>query len=264
MHQARKRFGQNFLQDGQVISHIVESFAPKPQEVCVEIGPGLGALTLPLLKKNPHLQAIELDRDIIPILLAKSKAVGDLTIYQGDVLQFDFHSLFKNNQKLRIIGNLPYNISTPLIFHLLEQLDVVKDMMFMLQQEVVDRMAAAPNSKTYGRLSVMVQYHCEVEALFVIPPEAFSPPPQVFSKLVRLVPHLQKPIVAQDELLFANIVREAFGQRRKTIRNSLKKIIPENIFERLGLAPTLRAENLSVADYVRLSNQLFTRTNEPA
>jgi 16S rRNA (adenine1518-N6/adenine1519-N6)-dimethyltransferase len=261
MPQARKRFGQNFLQDGQVIADIIASFAPQPEDQCVEIGPGLGALTIPLLKKIKRLQAVELDRDIIPILLQNSNNIGELEIHQGDVLNFDFHTLVKNNKKLRMIGNLPYNISTPLIFHLLNQLDIIQDMFFMLQQEVVDRMAAAPNNKQYGRLSVMVQYHCQVEGLFVIPPEAFLPQPKVFSKLVHLVPHLQKPIVAQDEKLFADIVREAFGQRRKTIRNSLKNIISDAVFEQLGLSPSLRAENLSVTDYVQLTNCLFSSSN---
>jgi 16S rRNA (adenine1518-N6/adenine1519-N6)-dimethyltransferase len=254
MAQARKRFGQNFLQDGQVISQIIACFAPSASDHCVEIGPGLGALTLPLLKKIKHLEAVELDRDIIPVLLENSKHIGELIIHQGDVLKFDFHALVKNNKKLRIIGNLPYNISTPLIFHLLNQLDSIEDMIFMLQQEVVDRMAAAPNSKEYGRLTVMVQYHCQVEGLFSIPPQAFHPAPKVQSKLVHLIPHDQKPFIARDEKLFADIVREAFGQRRKTIRNSLKNLITDETFEQLGLSPTDRAENLSVGDYVRLAN----------
>jgi 16S rRNA (adenine1518-N6/adenine1519-N6)-dimethyltransferase len=256
MTQARKRFGQNFLQDGQVIADIIASFAPNDQDNCVEIGPGLGALTIPLLKKVKHLQAVEIDRDLIPILLQSSKPIGELIIHQGDVLNFDFHPLVKNNKKLRIIGNLPYNISTPLIFHLLTQLDIIQDMVFMLQQEVVDRMAAQPNNKQYGRLSVMVQYHCQVESLFVIPPSAFTPQPKVYSKLVHLTPHLEKPFIVKDEKLFADIVREAFGQRRKTIRNSLKHLVSDEIFEELNISPTLRAENLSVADYVNLSNQL--------
>ncbi|MFA6058573.1 MAG: 16S rRNA (adenine(1518)-N(6)/adenine(1519)-N(6))-dimethyltransferase RsmA [Taibaiella sp.] len=251
---ARKRFGQNFLQDGQVISQIIACFAPKPGDHCVEIGPGLGALTLPLLKKIKHLEAVELDRDIIPVLLENSKNIGELIIHQGDVLQFDFQTLIKNNKKLRIIGNLPYNISTPLIFHLLNQLNIIEDMIFMLQQEVVDRMAAAPNNKDYGRLSVMVQYHCQVEGLFSIPPEAFHPAPKVQSKLVHLIPYDKKPFIACNEKLFADIVREAFGQRRKTIRNSLKNLITDETFEQLGLSPTDRAENLSVGDYVQLAN----------
>ncbi len=259
MHtQARKRFGQNFLQDQHIIADIIASFAPKESDTCVEIGPGLGALTLPLLKKINHLQAIELDRDLIPILLEKSKSSGELIIHQGDVLQFDFHTLVKPSQKLRIIGNLPYNISTPLIFHLLNQADIIQDMVFMLQQEVVDRMSAARNGRDYGRLSVMVQYYCQVESLFVIPPEAFSPAPKVFSKLVHLTPHITKPIRAQNETLFADIVREAFSQRRKTIRNSLKNLVRDEIFESLEISPLKRAENLSVEDYVRLSNALFS------
>ncbi len=256
MTQARKRFGQNFLHDGQVIADIIASFAPRENDECIEIGPGLGALTIPLLKKIKYLQAVEIDRDLIPLLLQSSKNIGHLIIHQGDVLSFDFHPLVKNNKKLRIIGNLPYNISTPLIFHLLTQLDIIEDMVFMLQQEVVDRMAAPPNNKQYGRLSVMVQYHCQVESLFVIPPSAFTPQPKVYSKLVHLIPHLQKPFIAKDEKLFADIVREAFGQRRKTIRNSLKDLVSDDIFKQLNISPLSRAENLSVADYVNLSNQL--------
>ncbi|MGA2655540.1 MAG: 16S rRNA (adenine(1518)-N(6)/adenine(1519)-N(6))-dimethyltransferase RsmA [Gammaproteobacteria bacterium] len=266
MPQARKRFGQNFLKDDYIISQIIACFAPRPDDHCVEIGPGLGALTIPLLKKIKHLDAIELDRDIIPILLEKSKAVGELNIHQADVLNFDFHTLIKKHEKLRVIGNLPYNISTPLIFHLLDQINIIQDMIFMLQQEVVDRMAAAPNSKTYGRLSVMVQYHCEVEGLFTIPPEAFDPAPKVYSKLVRLVPYEQKPFVAVDKNLFAEIVREAFNHRRKTIRNSLKHLVSDEIFAELNISPLSRAENLSVCDYVHLANalSLFTRTHQSA
>lgn len=253
---ARKRFGQNFLQDGQVIAHIISAFAPKPDDQCVEIGPGLGALTFPLLKKIHHLEAIEIDRDLIAILMQKSAEFGDLKIHQGDVLKFDFHTLQKDQKKLRVIGNLPYNISTPLIFHLCTQLDAIEDMHFMLQQEVVDRMGATPNSKTYGRLSVMMQYYCKVEDLFTIPPQAFHPAPKVYSKFARLIPHTEKPATAKDETLFAEIVREAFNQRRKTIRNSLKHLIPDTVFAELSLSPDLRAENLSVADYVNLANQL--------
>lgn len=255
--QARKRFGQNFLQDGQVIADILHFFAAQPNDACVEIGPGHGAITFPLLKKIHHLQAIEIDRDLIPLLQQKSRGLGDLVIHQGDVLTFDFHTLQKNKQKLRVLGNLPYNISTPLIFHLFTQLDAIQDMHFMLQQEVVDRMAAKPNSKTYGRLSVMVQYYCEVADLFTIPPEAFDPAPKVYSKFVRLTPHAEKKLIAQDETLFADIVREAFNHRRKTIRNSLKEKVSDAVFEKLNISPTLRAENLSVTDYVNLSNAML-------
>lgn len=251
---ARKRFGQNFLQDDSVIANIIACFAPQASEHCVEIGPGLGALTIPLLKKIKHLDAVELDRDIIPVLLGKAAAVGELNIHQADVLKFDFHTLIKNNEKLRVIGNLPYNISTPLIFHLLAQLDIIQDMVFMLQQEVVDRMAATPNTKDYGRLTVMVQYHCQVESLFVIPPQAFNPAPKVYSKLVHLTPYQHKPFVASDVTLFSEIVREAFNQRRKTIRNSLKNLVNDQVFAQLNISPSARAENLSVADYVKLAN----------
>lgn len=254
-HRARKRFGQNFLQDLSIITRMVSLIQPKPTDLCVEIGPGLGALTLPLLKACGHLTVIELDRDIIPKLRAKVAGLGELTVFEQDVLTFDFQPLVKSGQKIRLVGNLPYNISSPLLFHAFSQLDCIEDMHFMLQKEVVDRMAAAPGSKVYGRLSVMVQYYCEVASLFDVQPEAFSPAPKVTSSVVRLRPHAV-PMKAKDEVFFGVLVREAFNQRRKTITNALKAYCTAEDFLALGLDPKARAEDLSLSDFIHLANAL--------
>jgi 16S rRNA (adenine1518-N6/adenine1519-N6)-dimethyltransferase len=248
-HLPRKRFGQNFLQDNHVIDRIVSAIHPLPDETVVEIGPGLGALTFPLLQAAGQLQVVELDRDLIPALRDKGKALGELIIHQGDALKFDFHGC---GEGIRLVGNLPYNISTPILFHLFTQLDCITDMTFMLQKEVVDRMVATPGSKQYGRLSVMVQYYCAVASLFDVPPEAFYPAPKVNSSIVRLVPYKVLPYPAQDKALLDEIVREAFSQRRKTLRNSLRAYFNDEQFAAAGVNPDLRAENLSVQDYVRL------------
>jgi 16S rRNA (adenine1518-N6/adenine1519-N6)-dimethyltransferase len=253
-HHPRKRFGQHFLNDQAMIQRIVAAIAPHPEEHLVEIGPGQGALTLPVLRCAKTLDVIELDRDLIQPLAASAKPVGDLRIYEGDVLSYDFSQIKQDARPLRVIGNLPYNISTPLIFHLLNYTPCIKDMVFMLQKEVADRLAAEPDSDDYGRLSVMVQYACRVELLFDVPPQSFNPPPKVMSSIVRLVPHSPLPYVAHDEKLFAQIVREAFGQRRKTLRNSLKSLVTETGWQASGVRPDLRAENLSVQDFVKLSN----------
>ncbi len=254
MQRARKRFGQHFLQDTGVIDRILTEFAPDKTQSIVEIGPGLGALTLPLLRQTETLKVVELDRDVIPVLQKAAEGVGHLQIYQADVLDFDFHQCQQGDQALRLLGNLPYNISTPLLFHLFTQLDCIADMYFMLQKEVVDRMAAKPGNKAYGRLSVMVQYFCEAKNLFDVPPEVFSPPPKVMSAVVRLLPYQNKPYVAQDENLFSDIVRTAFNQRRKTIANSLKGKVTAEQLEMVNINTKSRAENLSVEDYVNLSN----------
>ncbi len=254
MHVPRKRFGQHFLQDTGIIQHIVNVIAPHPGQHLVEIGPGLGALTLPILKHIGHLDVIELDRDLIPSLETRCANQGTLTVYQADALKFDFAQLVQDSQPLRVIGNLPYNISTPIIFHLLQFAAHISDMHFMLQKEVVDRMAAKPNDDAYGRLSVMVQYQCEVTALFDVPPDAFHPPPKVDSSIVRLTPYQKIPYLADNYEHFENLVKQAFGQRRKTLRNSLRKIITDKDWEQIHINSTLRAEELSVADYVALSN----------
>lgn len=253
-HIPRKRFGQNFLNDQGVIHRIIDVIRPKTGEDYLEIGPGLGALTQPLLERLGKLQVVELDRDIIPKLMASCKKLGTLTVHEADALKFDFHPCVPPGERLHVVGNLPYNISTPILFHLFTQLDCISDMHFMLQKEVVDRMVAAPGNKQYGRLSVMVQYYCHVESLFDVPPESFYPPPKVNSSIVRLVPHATLPYPAKDKQMLDEIVREAFNQRRKTLRNSLKAYISDEQFVLAGINPDLRAENLSVEAFVRLAN----------
>lgn len=252
-HQARKRFGQNFLVDPGIIGKITRAISPKPSQHIVEIGPGLGALTTAILPLAERMDVVELDRDIIPQLKIACLDLGELNIHQHDALRFDFAKLAKDDTPMRIIGNLPYNISSPLIFHLLDYAELIKDMHFMLQKEVVTRMAAKPGNKSYGRLSVMVQYHCEVSALFNVPATAFRPAPKVVSAFLRLVP---KPpsIKATDYKKFSELVRLAFNQRRKILSNSLKNIIVEDAFAHANIDPKSRPEQLSVEDFVRLSN----------
>jgi 16S rRNA (adenine1518-N6/adenine1519-N6)-dimethyltransferase len=256
MHVARKRFGQHFLHDKQIIQRIVDAIMPTPDQHLVEIGPGQGALTLPVLKKAGKLDVIELDRDLIPFLKSRCAEKGNLMIHQADALRFDFSQLSADKQPLRIIGNLPYNISTPLIFHLLTFASLIHDMHFMLQKEVVDRMAARPGSHAYGRLSIMVQYHCRVTSLFNVGPTAFDPPPQVDSSIVKLVPHREFPYRALDYTHFASLVKTAFAHRRKTLRNCLRDIVTDENWENVHLDSKLRAEQLSLGDYVKLSNSL--------
>lgn len=252
----RKRFGQHFLRDDNIIQAIINALHPKSDEQIVEIGPGLGALTFKLLPLVHKLIVVEFDRDLIPELKAKSKAFGELIIHQADALEFDFSQLAHEPNSLRLIGNLPYNISTPLIFHLLENTQIIKDMLFMLQKEVADRIVAQVGDKAYGRLSVMVQYFCRAENLFPVPPSAFYPIPKVDSAVIRLIPHAKIPYLAKNFTLFADVVRLAFNQRRKTLRNSLHTLInPEQLLH-IGIEPTLRAENLSVEDFVKISNAL--------
>jgi 16S rRNA (adenine1518-N6/adenine1519-N6)-dimethyltransferase len=254
-HTPRKRFGQNFLHDHNIIYNILSSLQAKPDQHWVEIGPGLGALTEPLLKMGMQLDVVELDRDLVALLKEKFKE-SDLNIHSGDALKFNFSALAINNEKLRIIGNLPYNISTPLMFHLLDNAFCIEDMHFMLQKEVVDRICAVPGSKKYGRLSVMMQYHCATELLFDVPPESFEPAPKVMSAIVRLVPHQTPPVHVNDMVKLNRVVIQAFSQRRKTLRNSLKKIIDENAIIDLNIDPTSRAEVLTLDDFARLSNLL--------
>ncbi len=256
-HTPRKRFGQNFLHDHNIIYNILSSLQARPEEHWVEIGPGMGALTDPLLNMGLHLDVVELDRDLVALLKDKFKQQDKLQIFSTDALKFDFSSLAKNNEKLRIIGNLPYNISTPLMFHLLDNASCIEDMHFMLQKEVVDRICAAPGSKKYGRLSVMMQYYCTTELLFDVPPESFDPAPKVMSAIVRLVPHDHPPVAVNNLKMLNRVVVQAFSQRRKTLRNSLKKLIEENAIIALNIDPTLRAEALSLADFANLSNLLI-------
>ncbi|WP_110602581.1 16S rRNA (adenine(1518)-N(6)/adenine(1519)-N(6))-dimethyltransferase RsmA [Salinicola lusitanus] len=257
MPRARKRFGQNFLRDGGVISRIVRAIGPRSGDRLVEIGPGQGALTGPLLEATGALEVIELDRDLIPGLRVQFYDYPEFTIHEGDALKFDFHELWRQDGRpLRVVGNLPYNISTPLIFHLLTARGAIRDMHFMLQKEVVERLAAEPGGPDWGRLSVMTQYHCAVESLFVVPPGAFVPQPKVDSAIVRLTPHAELPSPALDEAHFADVVREAFGQRRKTLRNNLKGMIDAEALAALGIDPGRRPQTLRVEEFVAISNHL--------
>jgi 16S rRNA (adenine1518-N6/adenine1519-N6)-dimethyltransferase len=255
MLKPRKRFGQHFLNDSSIIHQIIAEIDPAPEDHLIEIGPGQGALTLSLFKLYPdiHLTAIEIDRDLSAWLKQK---ITHLHLYQADVLKFDF-SQFPQSE-LRIIGNLPYNISTPLLFHLMDYKDKIKDMHFMLQKEVVERLSASPDSKAYGRLSIMIQYDFTVIPLFSVPPEAFTPPPQVQSAMVKLIPKTPE-IKIKDPSLFEVIVREAFQHRRKTLKNALKKYIGKENMILFNINPDARPEVLSVNDYVKLCNQITDR-----
>jgi len=254
-HQARKRFGQNFLHDPGVIERIIRAIHPKPDDAIVEIGPGLGAITEEILAVNPKLQVVELDRDLIPVLRTKFFNYPDFHIHEADALKFDFSQLV-DERPLRIIGNLPYNISTPLIFHLLAQSGVVQDMHFMLQKEVVQRMAAVPGDNNYGRLGIMTQYFCKVQPLFEVGPGAFRPAPKVDSAIVRLVPHAELPHPAKDLVTLQAVVRTAFNARRKTLRKALAGLVTVEQLQALGINDGLRPENLSLADYVSIADAL--------
>ena len=256
-HVAKKRFGQNFLTDQSIITSLVEAINPAENQTIVEIGPGLGALTKPLLKKITQLHVVEIDRDIVSWMQTEyakpAYANNKLIIHNVDALKFDFTTL---GNKIRVTGNLPYNISTPILFHLLDNLPNIIDMHFMLQKEVVERMVATPSTPAYGRLSVMLQYHLQMEYLFTVPPEAFEPTPKVESAFVRCTPHVTLPFVAKDTKLFAKVVLQAFSQRRKTLRNTLKGLLDDDGFKKLGIDPQLRAENLGVAQFVAITNHL--------
>lgn len=254
-HRARKRFGQNFLRDTGIIDRIIRAIRPNPGQALIEIGPGQGALTAHLAQSGADLTLVELDRDLIPILEGQFSSSPNVHLIQADALKTDF-SAFYPDRRLRVVGNLPYNISTPLIFHLLAQHTRVQDMHFMLQKEVVDRLAAAPNTKAYGRLSVMTQYYCRVEPLFEVPPEAFTPRPKVTSAVVKLTPYEQLPFPAQDATLLQRMVRDAFNQRRKTLRNALKALATPEQIVAAGIDPAARPETLALQDFVTLANSL--------
>lgn len=252
-HVARKRFGQNFLVDDGIIHAIVNAIRPQPGENMVEIGPGLGALTRPLLERLAHLHAVELDRDIVA-RLARTWPADRLSVHSCDALKFDFGSL---GHELRIVGNLPYNISTPLLFHLMDFAAHIRDMTFMLQKEVVERMVAEPSSNDYGRLTIMLQRRFHLEWLLDVPPTAFDPPPKVDSAVVRLIPKTPAEIAPLDEALFARVVATAFSQRRKTLRNTLGGLLKPEDFAALGIDAGLRAEALPLADYERIAYRLM-------
>lgn len=260
-HQAKKRFGQNFLHNDAVISDIIDAINPEPGENLVEIGPGLGALTEPVVERAKKLSVVELDRDLAKRLRHHPFLAPHLTIYETDALSFDFAELATAEKPLRIFGNLPYNISTPLIFHLLTFKDKVKDMHFMLQKEVVERMAAGSDCKAYGRLSIMTQYQCQVIPVMEIGPEAFKPAPKVDSAIVRLIPHSDIKNPVKDIAALNTVCLAAFNQRRKTIRNSFKNLISVKQLESLNIDANLRPENLTLDDYILLAN--FIVDNPP-
>ncbi len=257
-HRPRKRFGQHFLTDPGVIGAIVNAIAPRADETLVEIGPGPGAITVPLAKRVQALHAIELDRDLAARLRTQFAGHDNVTIHEADALAFDLRSL---GERLRVVGNLPYNISTPLLFWLLEQRDVIVDMHFMLQKEVVDRMAAGPGSKAYGRLSIMLGCYLDIEALFDVDAYAFEPPPEVTSSVVRLTPRPDDEIDIHDPDRLSRIVATAFSQRRKTLRNALKTVASEEDLAALQIDPGLRPENVAVEDWVALANRLAAADN---
>ena len=252
MHQPRKRFGQNFLHDPGVVAQLIGAIDPQQAQKFVEIGPGRGALTIPLLQRLAHLDAIEIDRDLAQEL-RREHSTSKLTLHEGDALEFDFNRL---GPALRVVGNLPYNISTPLLFHLSQYAGCVLDAHFMLQREVVQRMCAQAGSSAYGRLSVMLQYRWNIDWLFDVPPDAFYPAPKVWSSVVRMAPHRKLPYVARDQAIFAEVVMRAFGHRRKTLRNTLREKLGVSDFEKLHIDPTARGETLAVADFVRIANHI--------
>jgi len=255
MHRARKRFGQHFLHERNVIERILRAIDPQPDDYLVEIGPGQGALTYPLLQRCGRLTAIELDRDLVPILAKQAASLGQLEIINADILNFELASI-ATREKFRLVGNLPYNISTPLMFHLLESAQLIEDMHFMVQKEVAQRIVAGAGDASYGRLSVMLQFHCSCQYLFDVAPGCFKPPPKVDSAVIRMIP-LENPAQHIDDYSqFSKIVQSAFSQRRKTISNSLKSILDRETIIACGIDPGLRAENLEIADFAKLSRAL--------
>ncbi len=261
-HRARKRFGQNFLRDGGIIRLILRAVAARPGDRIIEIGPGQGALTSGLLEGAGSLDVVELDRDLAAALPASLGHPAGLHIHQGDALRLKLDEQFPGGG-LRIVGNLPYNISTPLLFHLLAQRGSIRDMHFMLQREVVERLGAAPGSRDWGRLGVMTQYHCRVEPLFEVPPEAFSPRPRVVSAVVRLTPHTTQPVSARSEASLGRVVATAFQQRRKTLRNALQTLLDEAEITAAGIDPGRRPDTLTLAEFVALADTFSARSEEP-
>ena len=255
-HRARKRFGQNFLNDPVVIDQIVRAINPLTTDTLVEIGPGLGAITEPVADVVDRMTVVELDRDLVERLQNHPKLADKLTIFQADALKFDFTQLLEGDKKLKVFGNLPYNISTPLLFHLFEYCDHIENMHFMLQKEVVKRMVAEPGSKAFGRLTVMTQYYCDAIPVIEVPPESFSPAPKVDSSVIRLIPKPPEKRAAKDIKSLNRVCLEAFNQRRKTLRNCLKNIIPVEIISELGIDPTLRPEYLTLENFISLANWL--------
>jgi 16S rRNA (adenine1518-N6/adenine1519-N6)-dimethyltransferase len=259
-HRPRKRFGQNFLVDAGIIERIVNAVNAKDTDAIIEIGPGQGALTDRLVDSCAHLDVIEIDRDLAAEFRWRYESRNNFTLHNQDVLKFDFHTLPPVAGGYRLIGNLPYNISTPLLFHLFESRQLFRDMLFMLQLEVVDRMTADPGGKSSGRLGIMTQYYCRVEKLFRVPPTAFSPQPKVESAIVRLVPYTELPCPARDTAMLEKVVRTAFSQRRKTLQNSLKSLADKHVLSTLGIDGSRRPETLSLEEYVTISDALVEVT----
>ena len=257
-HQARKRFSQNFLRDPRIVERIIQAIDPRPGETTVEIGPGRGALTRPLLASGADLHMLEIDRDLAARLQLEFGQRANAHLHVGDALDMDF-SAIANGQKFRLVGNLPYNISTPILFHVLQWSSLVVDMYFMLQREVVERMAATPGTKAWGRLSIMCQYHCSVTQLFTVPPEAFSPAPKVQSSFVRLLPHAHPPVQIKSMESFRKLVGQSFTMRRKTLRNCMRGLLETGQIESAGIDPGLRPESLGLAQFAALAN-LMVRT----
>ncbi|MCA1248131.1 16S rRNA (adenine(1518)-N(6)/adenine(1519)-N(6))-dimethyltransferase RsmA [Massilia sp. MS-15] len=253
-HVARKRFGQNFLTDKLVLDNIIDAIGPRRGETMVEIGPGLAAMTALLLKSLDHMHVVELDRDLVA-RLEKAYPREKLTVHSGDALKFDFGSIpVAQGQKLRVVGNLPYNISSPLLFHLAEFAPLVEDQHFMLQKEVVERMVAEPGTKAYSRLSVMLQWRYDMELLFIVPPTAFDPPPQVDSAIVRMIPKRQ--MLEADAATLEKVVAKAFSQRRKVIRNCVAGMFTEAQLAEAGIDPGARPEAVTLEQYVALAKLL--------
>ncbi len=255
-HTARKRFGQNFLTDNNVINSIVGAISPDNDHVMVEIGPGLGALTEPVAQAIDNLTVVELDKDLVERLQQHPQLKDKLTIHQGDAMQFDFSQLAQAGKTMKVFGNLPYNISTPLMFHLFEFAHLIETMHFMLQKEVVLRLSASPGTKAYGRLTVMAQYYCQVVPVLEVPPGSFVPPPKVDSAVVRLIPFTEKPYPCADVEVLRSLVTQAFSMRRKTLRNNLKQQLKDADYEQLGIDPSRRPEQISVQEYVAMANLL--------
>lgn len=255
----RKRLGQHFLHDARIIDRIVTAIAPDPSTTLVEIGPGRGALTIPLLKSAGSLDVLEVDAELAESLRARCAGIGNLRIHHADALRFDFRGI--DGKPLKVVGNLPYRISTPLVFHLLDQQPVVREMVFMLQKEVVDRLVADPGGRKYGRLSIMVQASCQVEKLFVVHPAAFDPPPKVESAVVRLTPARRAGVEISDQEWFGKVIRSAFQQRRKMLRNSLPHLLPdaEAVLSEAGVDGSLRPEQLTIDDYAKIANLMYRR-----
>lgn len=261
-HKPRKSLGQNFLIDQAVVDQILYSINPLPDQHLVEIGPGQGALTKYLIASGARLDAIELDLDLAQILQVDFANCRNFSLYHADILKFELQILLVNQktQPLRLIGNLPYNISTPLMFKLFDEIAIIQDMHFMLQREVAERLVALPNTKAYGRMSIMAQYFCAMEIVLDVPPNAFNPAPKVNSSVVRFVPHAQHERVAlADKQLLQQITTLAFNQRRKTIANSMKSFITAAELQQLGIDPKLRAENLALTDYATIVNYLHQK-----